>query len=414
MRFAANLPLRRRVLIAYTALGLVLSLIFAAAVVYTADRYEAVLIEEVLRGQAEDYSLRLIANPSLPLPQTHRLSGFRRDPSGRSDIPSAYAGLTPGFHESENEDVDGIHVGVFDTDAGRLVFVMDLRDIEQLEQVLAWFLAAMVVLGTALAGWLGWLFSSGTIAPVRRLAEAVDALPTQPRATALAESVGQDELGRLASAIDRYQARLVEADANERAFFADASHELRTPVAVVRGTAEVLLDGSQADAGTRLRLRRLDRGMQELNDLLDVLLGLARRREPVPEVLDAHDLLQEAASASASADANASPLVSIEATGSLRLPRQESLLLLRSLIRRILPPEEEGRLLLRLNGSELALAFVAEGARPAPVQAAANQRSDRGYALTLTGRLAERLGWQWEQTGDRALSVRLPDDAIVP
>lgn len=409
MRFAANLPLRRRVLIAYTALGLVLSLIFAAAVVYTADRYEAILIEEVLRGQAEDYSLRLIANPSLPLPQTHRLSGFRRDPSGRSDIPSAYAGLTPGFHESENEDVDGIHVGVFDTDAGRLVFVMDLRDIEQLEQVLAWFLAAMVVLGTALAGWLGWLFSSGTIAPVARLAEAVDALPTQPRATALAGSLGQDELGRLASAIDRYQARLVEADASERAFFADASHELRTPVAVVRGTAEVLLDGSQADAGTRLRLRRLDRGMQELTDLLDVLLGLARRREPVPEVLDAHDLLQEAASA----DAEASP-VSIEATGSLRLPRHESLLLLRSLIRRILPPEEEGRLLLRLNGSDLALAFVAEGARPAPIRATADQRSDRGYALTLTGRLAERLGWHWEQTGDRALAVRLPDDAIVP
>ena len=413
MRFAANLPLRRRVLIAYTALGLVLSLIFAAAVVYTADRYEAILIEEVLRGQAEDYSLRLIANPSLPLPQTHRLSGYRRDPSGRSDIPSAYAGLTPGFHESENEDVDGIHVGVFDTDAGRLVFVMDLRDIEQLEQVLTGFLAAMVVLGTALAGWLGWLFSSGTIAPVARLAEAVDALPTQPRATELAESVGQDELGRLASAIDRYQARLVAADASERAFFADASHELRTPVAVVRGTAEVLLDGSQADAGTRMRLRRLDRGMQELTDLLDVLLGLARRREPVPEVLDAHDLLQEAASASASADADASPLVSIEATGSLRLPRHVSLLLLRSLIRRILPPEEEGELVLRLNGSELALAFVAEGAHPAPIRATANQRSDRGYALTLTGRLADRLGWHWEQTGDRALAVRLPDDAIV-
>ncbi|TKR29621.1 HAMP domain-containing protein [Luteimonas gilva] len=412
MTFAANLPLRRRVLIACTVLGLMLSLMFAAAVVYTADRYEAILIEEVLRGQAEDYSLRLVADPALPLPQTHRLSGYRRDLSGRSDIPVVYAGLSPGFHESESEDVDGIHVGVFDTDVGRLVFVMDLRDIEQLEQALAWFLAGMVVFGTALAGWLGWVFSAGTVAPVARLAKAVDALPTQPQPTALAESVSHDELGRLASAIDRYQARLVEADANERIFFADASHELRTPVAVVRGTAEVLLDGSQTDAGTRLRLRRLDRGMQELTDLLDVLLGLARRREPVPEVLDARELLQEAVSASAAADAQAPP-VSIDAAGSLRLPRHESLLLLRGLIRRILPPEEPGRLAMRLDGAELSLAFVGEGARPAPVAAPPSQRGDRGYALTLTGRLAERLGWHWEQTGERALSIRLPQDAMV-
>lgn len=409
-----RVSLRRRVAIAYTALGFALSLLFAGSVVYITEDYEAVLVEEILRGQAEDYGLRLAAGANATLPQTHRLSGYRRDGRGHDDIPPEYAALPPGIHESEQEDLDGMHIGVFDTQAGRLVFVIDLRDIERLERHLAWFLAAMVVLGTALAGWLGWIFSRSTVAPVGRLAEAVDALPTRPQPTALAESVSHDELGRLASAIDRYQARLVEADASERAFFADASHELRTPVAVVRGTAEVLLDGSQADAGTRLRLRRLDRGMQELTDLLDVLLGLARRREPVPEILDAHDLLQEAASASASADAEASPPVSIEATGSLRLPRHESLLLLRSMIRRILAPEEEGGLVLRLNGSELALAFVAEGAHPAPIRAAANQRSDRGYALTLTGRLADRLGWHWEQTGDRALAVRLPDDAIVP
>lgn len=404
------MSLRRRVTIAYTALGLALSLIFAAAVGYTVDRYEAILVEEVLRGQAEDYSLRLAANPGLPLPQTHRLSGYRRDPSGRSDIPDAYAGLSPGFHESEREDVDGIHVGVFDTNAGRLVFVMDLRDIEQLEQILAWFLAGMVVLGTALAGWLGWVFSAGTVAPVTRLAEAVDALPTRPQPTALVASVSHDELGRLANAIDRYQARLVEADKNERVFFADASHELRTPVAVVRGATEVLLDAPQTDAATRSRLRRLDRGMRELADLLEVLLGLARRREPVPEVLDARELLREAARPVAF-DERAAPPVSIEAAGSLRLPRHESLLLLRGLIRRISAPEEEGQLLLRLEGARLALAFVGEDVRIGPVAAA--QRGDRGFALTLTGRLAERLGWHWEQTGERALSVRLPDEALI-
>lgn len=404
------ISLRRRVALACTMLGFLLSLLFAGAVAYTAEDYEAVMVEEVMRGQAEDYSVRLAVNPDLPLPRTHRLSGYRRDRLGHSDIPAEFAALPTGFHESEQEDVDGIHVGVFDTPAGRLVFVMDLRDIEQLELHLSWFMAAMIVLGTALAGWLGWWLAGKAVAPVSRLAEAVDALPTQPQATALAASVSHDELGRLASAIDRYQARLVEADAYEQTFFADASHELRTPVAVVRGTAEVLLDGPEADPGMRQRLRRLDRGMQELTDLLDVLLDLARRREMQMETMDARALLAEAASASTGA--GTAVRVEIEAAGTLLLPRRESLLLLRSLIRRLLLPDVPGLLRLRLHGSTVEFGFAPDDGPPSS-RDTQSQRSDRGFGLTLTARLAERMGWRWQQAGDGLLRVSLPDSALI-
>lgn len=407
---ARPVSLRRRVALAYTALGFALSLLFAGAVIYITEDYEAVLVEEILRGQAEDYSLRLAAEPDAPLPQTHRLSGYLKDHNGHDDIPAEYAALPPGIHESAQEQLDGIHIGVFDTPAGRLVFVIDLRDIEELERHLAWFLAAMIVLGTTLAGWLGWLFAGRTVAPVSRLAEAVDALPTLPRATALAASVSHDELGRLASAIDRYQARLVEADAHEQTFFADASHELRTPVAVVRGTAEVLLDGPEADPGMRQRLRRLDRGMQELTDLLDVLLDLARRREMQMETIDARALLLEAASASVGP--GTAVRVEIEAAGTLLLPRRESLLLLRSVIRRLLPPDVPGLLRLRLQGSAVEFGFAPDDGLPSSRDTQPPQRSDRGFGLTLTARLAERMGWRWQQAGD-GVRVSLPDSALI-
>ena len=104
-----------------------------------------------------------------------------------------------------------------------------------------------------------------------------------------------DELGRLAQAIDGYQARLVEADASERAFFADASHELRTPVAVVRGAAEVLSEQDDLDEATRQRIRRIDRGVGELGELVDVLLRLVRR-EPVEMIeVDIARLLHDGA-----------------------------------------------------------------------------------------------------------------------
>ena len=170
------LPLRRRVALACVALGLVLSLGFAASVALVAEDYEYVLAAEILRGQAEDYGLRLANGLPADLPRTHRLSGYLA-----RDVPARYAGYPAGVHEDPARD--DVHVGVFDTGAGRMTFIIDLSDIEQLEQRLHLFLAAMVLLGAVLAGWLGWLLSGAAVAPVAPLASAVDARPGRAQPT---------------------------------------------------------------------------------------------------------------------------------------------------------------------------------------------------------------------------------------
>lgn len=352
-----TMPLRRRVALAFTILGLLLSVLFSVVVVAVTEDYEHVIAAEILRGQAEDYGLRLSNHLPAQLPRTHRLSGYRGE-----DIPARYGAYPAGV--SEDAASDGIHVGIFDTSAGRLVFVIDLQDIEQLERHLNLFLAAMVVVGTAFAGWLGWLFAGAALAPVSRLAEAVDALPVHPRTTSLRHTVSRDELGRLAQAIDGYQARLVEADAHEQAFFADASHELRTPIAVVQGATEVLLDEPGADPGMRARLQRVERGMQELSDLLETMLGIARRTPLRPEPVDAATFLREAASAVAQSHPGLA--CQVQASGELQLPRREALLLLRGLSRRLLQPGVAGSLALVLDRPVLELAFRPDAATDAP------------------------------------------------
>jgi len=371
-------------------------------VVYVAEDYEAVLVSEILRGQAEDYGLRLARSPAAVLPRTHRLSGYLRDGRGHDDIPVEYAGLAPGLHEPSREGMDGIHVGVFDTAAGRLVFVIDLRDIEELEQHLAWFLAAMIVLGTALAGWLGWLLSAGTIAPVAELAKAVDALPTEPRPTRLAGSVGHDELGRLASAIDAYQARLVEADAHEQAFFADASHELRTPIAVVQGAAEVLLDEPRIDPARVERLQRLERGVQELADLLDAMLGIARRRPVQAESVDAAAFFRE--TAESVYQGRRGVAIEVDAADRVNVPRREAALLLRGVLRWLAGSAAEGIVSLRHEGNELQVAFDASAGQAG----SAGRRSDSGEVPSLTRRLAQYLGWELAADGPGRIVFRLP------
>lgn len=394
----STMPLRRRVALAFTLLGLFLSVLASVAAMSITEDYEYILATEILRGQAEDYSLRLANHLPAMLPRTHRISGYTT-----ASVPPRYAAYPSGVRE-DPADKD-LHVGVFDTSSGRLYFVMDLSDIEALERHLAWFAAAMVVFGTAISGWLGWLAAAGTLAPVGRLARAVDALPARPRATRLQDTVSHDELGRLARAIDRYQARLVEADAHEQAFFADASHELRTPIAVVQGATEVLLDEPDADPARRIRLQRVERGMQELSDLLEAMLGIARRMPLHPESVDAAAFLHEAASAVAQSHPGLA--WQVEASGELRLPRREALLLLRGLSRRLLHPSVAGTLALRLDGPTLDLAFRADEAASA-THADTPRRSDTGRAIALLDRLAQRLGWTLEVLSPAHIRIGLP------
>lgn len=398
---AMPVPLRRRVALAMTVLGFLLSGLFAAATLVVSEDYEHVLATEILRGQAEDYGLRLSNGLPAQLPRTHRLSGYVQ-----AEAPAPYARFPPGVHESVADD--GVHVGVFDTSAGRLYFTIDLSDIEALEAYLHWVLASIVVFGTLLAGLVGWYFAGAALRPLGRLARAVDDLPVAPRTTALRTGVSDDELGRLAGAIDDYQRRLVEADAHEQAFFADASHELRTPIAIVHGVTEVMLDdvGPDTDPRRLERLRRLDRGVREMTGLVEMLLAVSRRRVPTPEWREAADVLHEAV-ASLQADSAGSP-VEIVASGRWEVPSREAQLLLRHVIGKLGWPSSGDSLLLRLEGNGLDLLPCTPAGRAAPAV-----RSDTGGVGALAQRLASQLGWRLAQTSRGGIRIELPADTIA-
>ena len=378
------MPLRRRVALASTLIGFLLSLVFSLAVVEVTEAYENALAAEILQGQADDYSLRLANQLVMELPKTRRLRGYV---DGATDTPPAYKGLPLGMHENARDD--GSHIGVFDTSAGRLVFVIDLSDIEPLEVHLDWFLAGMVMLGTALAGWLGWWFAGLSLRPVRTLVGEVDALPVQPQRTQLATHTSPDELGRLASDIDAYQARLVDADVREQAFFADASHELRTPLTVLQGVTEVMLDDAGDDPAHRSRLQRLERGVRDMGNLMEALLGVARRSALQPEALDARSFLGEAVLI---ALPDNTTRVVIDASGSMMIPRREALLLISGLLRKVAQQPSDADIHLRLDDHALLIEKSLEGIE---LDAESKgMRSDVGLGSALLERLAQRLGWQ--------------------
>lgn len=113
-----------------------------------------------------------------------------------------------------------------------------------------------------------------------------------------------DEIGRLGMAfdamVDRLQSAIAAASASEermRQFLADASHELRTPVTVLRGTSQVLLNQTgDANPEYRAALEGMYEESVRLAKLVDDLLTLSRLDEGqrlAPERIELRSYLEE-------------------------------------------------------------------------------------------------------------------------
>jgi len=128
----------------------------------------------------------------------------------------------------------------------------------------------------AAAGWLVVRAALRPVATLTRQAAVISSLDTDRR---LDPVPGDDEIARLAQTLEAMLARLRTAFARERAFVDDASHELRTPVAVLRGELELALSAGGDPIEVRRSLRSALAEAERLSRLAEDLLLLARQQE---------------------------------------------------------------------------------------------------------------------------------------
>ena len=171
-----------------------------------------------------------------------------------------------------------VHAGPRAFGATTLVLLVasPLSDVgrEQREVQEAMLVGIPIVLFLAGAGGL-WLASVG-LRPITDMARRAAGIPL----TGL-EDLGHldrtDELGQLAAAFNGLVARLRAALQTQRQFMADASHELRTPVSVVRATADVTLNLPHRDEPEyREALTIVGGQARRLSRLVEDMLVLAR------------------------------------------------------------------------------------------------------------------------------------------
>jgi heavy metal sensor kinase len=142
-------------------------------------------------------------------------------------------------------------------------------DHELAELLTVLLVAGPLALASALGG--GYLLARKALAPVDRMAAAADQITATQLDRRLEVPNPDDELGRLARTLNGMIARLERSFDEIRRFSADAAHELRTPLAVMRSAAEVALRSPRDIEHYR---RTLEDQLEEIDRLTRLAEGL--------------------------------------------------------------------------------------------------------------------------------------------
>jgi two-component system sensor histidine kinase MprB len=168
-------------------------------------------------------------------------------------------------------DVDGVHLRVLTAGLGEGRAVQVARPLTEVDSVLDRVLIVLVAVGLggiALAAVLGAVVARTALTPIARFTSRTEAIAGAPDISERMEVAGRDELARLASSFNTTLDGLESAVESQRQLVADASHELRTPIASLRANIQTL------DDAERLPRHELDALRADIVAELDELTAL--------------------------------------------------------------------------------------------------------------------------------------------
>jgi heavy metal sensor kinase len=206
------------------------------------------------------------------------------DPTNEPDQADAtgdIGGIDQGGQDTDEHEVfriitEPVRDGPDGAIVGALQLGLDRDDVEEpLSQLLGVFaLVSPIVLLIAAAG--GYVLAGRALAPVAAITDLAARVGAKDLHARLGLDLPDDELGRLARTFDAMLARIEEAFARQRHFTADAAHELRTPLSLMRTQVDVALARRRSAAEYREALQGLDGDLQRMTGLVGTLLTLAR------------------------------------------------------------------------------------------------------------------------------------------
>ena len=210
----------------------------------------------------------------VPSGQTYRIPGSPQiDSIARSGSGQYFTAMT----------VNNTHIRVFAEgigDRGALAVALPLDTVDKALRSQLLLLALISSGGIALAALLAVLVARAAVAPIERFTRQTEAIAAEPEVMIeyqRLEVTGSDELARLARTFNTTLDALERSLRSQRNLVADASHELRTPIATIRANLQLMRDEDLLSVEDREALRAdVIEELDELTALVGDVVELAR------------------------------------------------------------------------------------------------------------------------------------------
>lgn len=260
----------------------------AAALTLQSYRSQALIEHRIWRNILESVALtyaeqRALA-PDVPLPRAGILrSWLVSEDEPTPGMPAFLAPLAPGYYSSEGSSELGdladverpYHALITAMGSQKLITVIDIEELETQQNHDAMWTGLWGVAFIALiAAVIGWLHAN-LVRPVRDLAHRMQTIDPGIKGQRLPTDYAQEEIRIIARASNAHLERVEKFIERERSLLDQASHEFRTPIAVIAGAVDVLRL-QELPATAQPALQRIRGTVESLSEIMVALLYLAR------------------------------------------------------------------------------------------------------------------------------------------
>ena len=382
----------------------------AALLGVVAARYVlgGILIQQALRDEAGYFWERHRTDPDCPLPNTHNMKAYMSPRQPQGLIPAEIRILGEGFHELPRERY--FRVAYVTTDGvSRLYLVFDGQRVEELALYFGMIPLTAGLIGIYVAALIGYRLSRRVVSPILLLAQRVDRIeresPDQSLLALEEFAEGEDvEVRALSQALSRLSSRILRFIERERTFTRDVSHELRSPITVIRIATDFLLNEKNVASTSRTYLLRIKRAAQDMEELTNAFLLLSRESEQgLPgQLVCINEVVREEMERGKSLLEGKSIEVSMTADENWFLVTSEKVLsiLIGNLIRNAYTYTESGYVRIRISARHLYIEDSGTGIADEqmsklfqPHFRGTGQSKGHGVGLTIVKRLSDRFGW---------------------